>query len=252
MQALVTGASSGIGRGLAYLLGRDGYDLVLCARSKQGLEDAAARIRADADVSVQLVTMDLSVPGAADELFSQVSGAVDVLVNSAGVGDFGAFVDADWDKQQSMISLNVTTLTRLSQLCAQQMHERGAGRILNVSSVAGFLPGPYMSVYYASKAYVLSFSQSLAGELSGSGVSVTCLCPGPTDTQFSQAAGAGGTSMFSGDLPSPQEVASYGYKALKKGKRVAVPGWRNKLNVFLTRLLPRSLVLAFMRRIQRP
>lgn len=249
MRALITGASSGIGLAFAHVFAREGYDLFLVARDSDALAQAASRIHKDHGVTVRFISLDLTAPDAAKKVFSAVKGDVDVLVNNAGVGLYGLFEDTNWSREESLLSLNIDCVTQLSKLAVKHMRKRGSGCILNVSSVAAFLPGPYMSVYYASKAYVLSFSLALSEELRGSGVSVTCVCPGPTHSGFAQAADADRSSLFSGNLMAPGEVAEVGYQALMREKRFVVVGWRNKVNVFLTRLLPRWLQARIVRRI---
>ena len=249
MRALITGASSGIGRAFAHVFAREGFDVFLVARDADALADVASRIRFEADVQVRYASMDLTKPGAASTLVDTVSSSVDVLVNCAGVGVFGRFSEYPWARDENLLALNVSVLSELCKYYSQHMLERGFGRILNVSSVAAFLPGPYMSTYYASKAYVKSFSESLAEELAGSDVSVTCLCPGPTHSGFARHAGAESSLLFSGSLATPGEVAEQGYKAMLAGKRVVVVGWKNKFNVFLTKFLPRSVQARIVRRL---
>lgn len=248
-RALITGASRGIGLALAHVFAREGYDLFLVARSRDELSEAAARIRSDYPVDVRVCAIDLTTEGAADKVFQAVAGRVDVLVNNAGVGLFGLFTGTSWEREEALLQLNVRFLTQLTKLVVADMCARGSGRVLNVSSVAAFLPGPYMSVYYASKAYVKSFSESLSEEVRSSGVVVSCLCPGPTYSGFAEAAGAQKTGLFSGDLMTAGEVAEYGYRSLMRGRRVAVPGFRNKVNVFLTKVLPRRLQARIVRRL---
>ena len=249
MQALITGASSGIGLALAHVFAREGYDLFLVARDKDSLREAAARIRVDYGVDVRFLALDLTDSGAVWTLVDAVASEVDVLVNNAGVGVFGLLQETSWEREEAMLQLNVRVLSELTKVYVPRMLKQGWGRILNVSSVAAFLPGPYMSVYYASKAYVKSFSESLAEELRGSEVLVTCLCPGPTHSSFAASAGAEYVSFFRGRLMTASAVAEYGYSSLMKGRRVAIPGFRNKLNVCLSRVLPRWLQARIVRRV---
>ncbi len=237
---LITGASSGIGADFARVFAREGHDLVLVARSTDRLEAVAAETRNAYGTRAHIITADLSVPGAALEVHRRLAEAglaVDVLVNNAGFGLRGAFVELDAAKQLEMVQLNVVALTELTRLIAPQMVARGAGRILNVASTAAFQPGPSMAVYFATKAFVMSLSQALAAELSGTGVTVTCLSPGATDTAFATQAGVGSSAMFRTTMSS-QAVAEAGYRAQKKGKALVVPGLRNRLLATSVRLIP--------------
>jgi len=248
--ALVTGASGGIGKELSLILARDGYDLVAVARSADTLDALAEQIRSEHGREVRVIPCDLSVPGAAREMCSDV-GDVDILVNNAGFGDYGPFVDCDADKQMRMIDLNVRALTDITRAILPGMVERRRGRILNIASVAAFEPGPLMSVYYATKAYVLSFSEAIQEELRGTGVTVTALCPGPTNTGFASAAGATGTNLFKEAAGADvKKVAAYGYRCMMRGKPVAVCGLTFKFLIFWIRLLPRSATRRLVHYIQ--
>lgn len=251
--ALITGASGGIGMELARVFARHGHRVVLVARSQDKLRQLASELEGRFGIQAVVMPMDLGLPGAPANLFQQLQQrqiAVDYLVNNAGFGHFGFFGQTEWAKEEQMIRLNILALSDLTRLFLQPMVARGRGRILNVASVAAFLPGPLMAVYFATKAYVLSFSEAIANELQGSGVQVTALCPGPTDSGFVEAAALQDSNMFApGKLASSQEVAEYGYQALMSGKRVAVHGLLNKLTVFSARLAPRRLVTALVRRI---
>lgn len=240
MKALITGASSGLGEEFAYIFAQNNYDLVLVARSADDLERVAKKCRKH-KVSVHIIACDLTADNAVQTVID-TSGSIDVLVNNAGFGGFGAFKKTSWDTEQSMIDLNIRVVTQLAKHYATSMKH---GKILNVASTAAFLPGPYMAVYYATKAYVLSFSQALAQELHPD-ISVTALCPGPTKTRFAKNANADSLSFFQGKLSSAQDVAQYGYTSLMKGKRVAVHGFKNKLLTFLTRILPRRFQAAIV------
>jgi len=246
--ALVTGASSGIGRELARDLAAEGCDLTLTARREERLRDLAAEVR-ERGVEVRVLAHDLSDPAACDRLVEELQAAkveIDVLVNNAGVGDFGDFAQADPERLQRMIQLNVTSLTRLTRLLLPGMLRRGEGRILNVASTAAFQPGPHMAVYFATKAYVLHFSEALAEELSGTGVTVTALFPGATRSEFFEEAGMQSSGLIQGrPLPSAAQVAAFGLRAMKKGRRVAVHGPANRLLILLTRVMPRR-VLSFV------
>lgn len=242
--ALITGATSGIGLELAKIMAKDGINLVLVARSTDILNSIKLDIESQHNVSVQVITSDLSKPKAAQSVFSETTQPIDYLVNNAGFGDFELFKDADLAKQTEMIQLNITALTELSHLFVQGMVERKNGRILNIASTAAFQPGPWMSVYYATKAYVLSFSEAISYELRNSGVTVTALCPGATETGFQDAADAENSKLFSGrKLPTAEEVAEYGYKMMLKGKRTKIHGFMNKTMAASVRFTPRNLIL---------
>jgi len=242
--ALITGASVGIGRDLAELFARDGHGLVLVARNQSQLEDLARRWREQYGVEVLVLPKDLSAPDAAGQIFDQVQSAgmaIEYLVNNAGFGSIGSFARAEVAGQLAMIQVNIAALTHLTRLFLPAMLGRGSGRIMNVGSVAGFVPGAYMAVYYASKAYVLSFSEAMATEVRGSGVTVTVLCPGPTATEFQKRAGIVRGRLMSNRMSS-QRVALLGYRAMMRGRRVAVTGLGNRILAFLPRLVPRGLV----------
>lgn len=250
--AIITGASSGIGRAFANELAKDNYTLLLVARDKKELENVAAELHAEYGAKSDYLALDLTAKHAVEDLWKHVgSKNVHVLINNAGFGDLAPVVKADFSKLQNMITLNITALTQLSQLAAQKMKTEGTGKILNVASIAAFIPGPGMATYYATKAYVLSFSEALSQELSGSGVTVTTLCPGPTKTHFAESAGADKSRLFSGNLPTAAEVAAYGYEAMKNGKVVAVPGFRNKLSALvMPRLFPRFIIRKGVDKVQ--
>lgn len=247
--ALVTGASSGIGLAFAKLLAREGYDLILVARSKDKLLELKSELTAQHAIKAFVFSHDLTQPEAPQQIFDQAQQqglSVHTLINNAGLGDFGDFVTSDWTKQQSMILLNVMASTHLAHLFLPGMIQRGSGGILNVASTAAFQPGPLMSVYFATKAYVLSLTEAIAAEVEGTGVNVSVLCPGPTQSNFAQAAEMGKVAendgLSSDKLPSAHEVASYGYRALQRGEVVAVHGVLNKVLTFSNRLAPRSLI----------
>ncbi|MCP5515309.1 MAG: SDR family oxidoreductase [Spirochaetales bacterium] len=252
--AVITGASSGIGLELAGLMAFDRIDLVLASRNREKLETIRDNLTKKYGIKVKIIQIDLSDEASPDKLFDEVKKSglqIDYLINNAGFGDYGFFIDSDPDKLSRMIDLNIKTLTRLTRLFAPLMVLQGRGAIMNVASTAAFQPGPLMAVYYATKAYVLSFSQALAKELEGSGVTVTALCPGATDTGFKSAANLEGSKLFAGKrIASALDVARYGYKAMLKGKRIAVHGIINSLLVFSVRLMPSSLVTDFVMKIQ--
>ncbi len=242
---LVTGASSGIGRELARCFARDGSDCVLLARREDRLRTLGDTLESTYDVDAHVLTADLSVPGAAENVDVELEArglTVDVLVNNAGVGARGAFATLDPERQRDVIRINVTALTHLTRRLLPGMLERNRGGVLNVASTAAFQPGPHMSVYYATKAYVLSFTEGLAEEVSDRGVTVTCLAPGPTKTSFVETADVEGTSLFEWTTPmTPKAVAQTGYDGFRAGDALVIPGWTNKIGAVLTRFTPRPL-----------
>jgi short-subunit dehydrogenase len=246
--ALVTGASSGIGLEFAKLLAGEGHDLVLVARRREVLEELARELAAKHGVAVRVVAKDLAAPDSAAEVSGELQGEridVDILVNNAGLGLHGRFWETELDRQIEIIQVNVAALTALTGRLLPGMVARGRGRIVNVASTAAFQPGPYMAVYYATKAYVLSFSEALAQELSDTGVTVTALCPGPTVTEFQAAAGLEDTFLFKGPMVmEAAKVARLGWAAAERGKHVVIPGLANKLLKETVRFSPRRLVIA--------
>lgn len=249
--AVVTGASAGIGEELAKLFAADGYTLVLVARSREGLDRVGSAARAQHGADFLSVPADLADPAAPEAVFRAVREAgleVSALVNNAGFGLHGAFAAVDGKpandlrRELDMIQVNVTALTHLTKLFVPGMVARGGGRVLNVASTAAFQPGPFMAVYYATKAYVLSFSEAVAMELKGTGVTVTTLCPGPTRTRFQEQAEMETTRLFHSPLVmDAPEVARAGYRAMQRGKRVVVAGAFNKVLAAGTRLVPRAV-----------
>ncbi len=250
--ALITGASKGIGRELAIIFARQGYDLVLVARSKALLEELGKRLSKKYKIEVTTIEKDLTCKEAPEEIFQELEGRrIDILVNNAGFGDYKEFAHSEWEKQYLMIQLNITALMHMTKLFLPNMIKQGYGKVLNLASTAAFLPGPNMSVYYASKAAVLSFSQAISKELKGCNVTVTALCPGPTSTNFERTAGLINSKLLhSLKVTDAKKVALYGYKALMKGKPVAVEGLFNKMLIISTKLAPRGVVLAMIDQIQ--
>lgn len=251
--ALITGSSNGIGYELAHIHAEKGDDLVLVARNKCKLDVLKGILQKKHGIKVYTIEKDLSSSGAAREVFDEIHAqniTVDCLVNNAGFGDIGQFAESDWHKQERMIGLNVTALTHLTRLFLPGMIDRGFGKILNVASTASFQPGPTMSVYFATKAYVLSFSEAINHEVRKKGVTVTALCPGSTDTGFQAAALGEEGHVRERNLPSAREVAEYGYKAMMKGKAVAIPGFKNSIMATSVRFIPRSLVVKAARIVQ--
>ena len=246
--ALVTGASSGLGYDFCHLLAREGYDLVVVARREELLKELAESIQEKYGRMVSVIPMDLTEENAAEKLHQSISERelkINILINNAGVGRFGKFHEMDDQENENMIKLNILSLTSLTRLFVKDMVEAGNGRVLNVASLAAFQPaGPKFAVYYASKAYVLSFTRSLRAELKGTGVSITALCPGPTETEFGDDDDVQSTRMFN-ILPttSSQQVVEAGYKALMKNKATVVPGFMNKLMAIGGELPPRQIAV---------
>jgi short-subunit dehydrogenase len=249
---LVTGASSGIGRELAKCFAADGCRLILLARKRGALESLAAELRQTCQTHSEIVTADLAEPGAPGRIFNQLETAgtrVDVLVNNAGFGENGLFVQLPLQRQLDMLQVNITALTHLTRLFLSGMLSRGRGGVLNVASTASFQPGPGMAVYYATKAYVLSFSEAVAEETTGTGVTVTALCPGPTHTNFAEAANAKTSRLFQRAAMTAESVAAIGHRAFRRGRVVVIAGARNTLLAFSTRLGPRSVVRKIAKRL---
>jgi uncharacterized protein len=248
--ALITGASGGIGYELAKLFAADHYNLVLVARSAETLNQIAGELQTQYGVRVTVAPVDLGEPSAPKFLFDQLRRErinVDILVNNAGFGVFGEFAQMAESEILDQIQLNVMALTRLTKLFLAPMLERRAGRIMNVASTAAFKPGPLMAVYYATKAYVLSFSEALANELRGSGVTVCCFCPGATHTGFAKRAGLESSRLFKIGAMNVEAVARDGYRGLMAGRAVVISGMRNWLVAESVRFAPRKVVTAVSR-----
>lgn len=251
--ALITGASGGIGEQIAHEFAKDSISLILVARNKEQLERVKAEIIAKYDVEVLVYSADLSKTDQVHGLHQwtvKEGLTVRYLVNNAGFGDRAPTIAADTDRLEGMVRLNIEALVVLSRLFGADMAASKGGNIVNIASVAGFFPGPGMAVYFATKAFVLSFSQALHAELEASGVLVTTVCPGATRSGFAQAAHAEGNSIFSGKLPSAQEVGIFAYQAMKTGKYMAVWSWKNQILTHVIGLLPRKLVVNAVRRIR--
>ncbi len=251
--ALITGASSGIGYELAKVHAAQGGNLILVARREDRLLAIQKEIEGNYKVKVSVIALDLSQPNAAAKLYKttkQKSISVDYLINNAGFGDVGAFSETNWDKEASMIDLNMKALTHLTKIYLPDMLERKSGRIMNVASTAAFLPGPLMAIYYATKHYVLAFSEALASELQGTGVTVTALCPGITQSEFQEVANLNTSKMGRVlKVATSEEVARYGYRKMIQGKTVAIHGSLNKLVVLSVRFTPRSLARAMVKKL---
>ena len=251
---LLTGASAGIGRELARLAAGDGHDLVLVARRQDRLEELAAELGAAHGVRVTVIAADLSdraTPGQIAERIHTAGTRVDYLINNAGFGTCGPFQEVVLEREMEMIEVNVRALVQLTRLFLPEMLARKRGRILNIASVAGFVPGPFMATYYASKAFVLSFTEALARELRGSGVTVTASCPGPTATEFGAVARNKDTHLFRRGVADAASVAGHAYRAMLAGKVVAIPGLMNKLIAQSIRISPRSVVRALVAYLNR-
>lgn len=252
--ALITGASSGIGLELAKIHASKGDNLVLVARRKDKLEALKKELENTFNISAWVLEMDLSIINAAKEVYNFTSKeniTIDYLINNAGFGDYSLFHESNWNKQDKMLQLNITSLTQLCRLYLPEMISRGSGKIMNVASTAAFQPGPLMAVYYATKSYVLHFSEAIANEVKDKGITVTALCPGATESGFEEAAAVGESKIFKGKkLPSSLIVAQYGYKAMMKGKSVAIHGFMNKLMAYSVRFAPRALVVRVTRSVQ--
>lgn len=249
--ALVTGASSGIGEDLARLIAAGGRNVVLLARSADKLQALAGQLSAAHGIDATVVAADLGDPGATAQVVRTLTArgiTIDMLVNNAGFGTAGAFAAGAPDEQLGMLQVNVAALTALTRAFLPGMLERKRGRILNVASTAAFQPGPFMAVYYASKAYVLSLSEALAEEVAGSGVTVTCLCPGPTRTGFQDRAQIEKSRLFKLSRPMrAADVAKAGYDAMLAGRRIVVPGLMNKVGAQAVRVSPRAIVVKLTR-----
>lgn len=247
---LITGASSGIGKAFAELFAADGCPLVLTARNGVDLLTVQALLEVKYAASVNVIPIDLSAPNSPEELFQELQKqgiTVDVLINNAGFGILGAFTETPLPDELSMIDLHVRNLTHLTKLFLPGMLERKQGGILNVASTAAFQPGPFMAVYYATKSYVLSFTEALASELRGTGIRVSALCPGPTETRFANRAKVENSKLFSSSLMNAKAAAYAGYVGYKEGKTVVIPGFRNRLMAASVRFAPRNLVSMIVR-----
>lgn len=252
--ALITGASSGIGLDFARLFAEGGYDVVLVARTESKLKALADELSLKHGVRALAVAADLADPAAPGRLMERLKAEgvqVDVLVNNAGYAGYGVFAETDARMELDMIQLNIGALTALTKAVLPGMLARKNGRILNVASTAAFQPGPLMAVYYATKAYVLSFSEALANETQGTGVTITCLCPGPTKTGFQERAKMEESKLVKGkEIMDSLRVARAGYEGLHQGRAVVIPGFMNKMLVQSVRFLPRRTVTNIVRKVQ--
>mgnify|MGYP001566310628 FL=1 len=251
MKALVTGASSGIGYEFAKVLAKNKHEIILVSRNKEKLKKLKKEIERDYNVKVSVYKADLSKLNELKKFYRQVKNEdIDILINNAGVGDFGKFLEVSWEKDNEVIDLNIKALTILTKLFSKNMVKRREGKILNVASIAAFQPGPYLAVYSATKSYVLHFSEALAEELKGTGITVTTLCPGLTSSSFFKRSGISYDEVKTWkNLATSKEVAEYGYEMMMKNKIIAVYGLRNRFNIFLKRFLPRNFITKITGRV---
>jgi uncharacterized protein len=253
-RVLITGASGGIGRELAEIFAQRGHNLVLVARSEEKLDSMAVQFAVKYNIETKVIAQDLIKPEAPDRLFEQLKSEgiqVDALVNNAGFGHFGLFKETALQRELDMIQLNITALTYICKLFLQQLTPGRPAKIMNVSSIAAFPPGPLMAVYYASKAYVQSFTEALAVELKPDNVTVTALCPGPTETDFQAQANLHDSNLFKVQMVADaKSVAIAGYEGMMNGEVVVIPGIQNKISALSMKLLPRSIVRNLVKKIQ--
>ncbi|WP_461206178.1 SDR family NAD(P)-dependent oxidoreductase [Clostridium sp. DL1XJH146] len=245
--ALITGGNKGIGLELANLFAKDGYNLILVARDYETLKSASIFFEKMYKIKTIIIKKDLSQRNSPKEIYEQLKSQnieVTVLVNNAGFGTYGPFIETNLEKELDMINLNISCTTHMTKLFARDMAKNGYGRILNIASTASFQSGPYMAVYFATKSYILSFSESISKEFEKYGLTVTALCPGPTDSNFTSTAKGSSSSRIFQHLLTPKEVAKQGYSALMHNKRVKIVGNKNFLLSQLVRFLPRNGVLS--------
>ncbi|MEI7483983.1 MAG: SDR family oxidoreductase [Ignavibacteriota bacterium] len=252
--ALITGASSGFGVEFAKNFAKDGHDLVLVARRVDRLNTLAGELKNKYGITVKVLGKDLNktedVQSVCDILQSEKV-HIDFLVNNAGLGDFGNFHESEWSKDEQMLDVNIKALTKLTYLFVKPMVEKGFGRILNVASTAAFQPGPLLAVYFATKAYVLSFSEAISNELKGTGVTVTILCPGASESEFLAVARLEDSMLFKRKrVPTSKEVADFGYKEMMNGSLTVIHGFTNKMGALASRFVPRKAALKIVRKIQ--
>ncbi len=252
--ALITGSSGGIGLELAHQFAAHGHDVILVARRRDALEAVAGTLEGKYAIRATVIPADLADPDAPQRLFDSVRNEgieVDFLINNAGFGLGGKFADTDVNTELDMIQVNVSALVHLTKLFLQPMLKRKSGRIMNVASTAAFQPGPLMSVYYGTKAFVLSFSEAIDEELRNTGVTLTCLCPGATATKFAEVAGVSNSRLLTKvGVQKADDIARFGYAAMMRGERVAIAGLRNKIMIQSERFAPRALVTRIARLAQ--
>jgi short-subunit dehydrogenase len=251
--ALITGASSGIGLEFAKIHASKGDNLVLVARNINKLNELKAELETQFNIFIYTIEKDLSLVNSSLEVYEELklnNIQIDYLINNAGFGDIGNFSNTSWEKELRMINLNITALTQLTKLFLKDMLARKKGKIMNLASTASFQPGPFMAVYFATKSYVLHFTEAINAEVKGSGVTLTALCPGPTKSGFQTAAEIGKSLLFNNKNPTSKEVAEYGYKSMMQGKSVAIHGFINYLMANSVRFTPRNWVVAITKKIQ--
>ncbi|WP_426347981.1 SDR family NAD(P)-dependent oxidoreductase [Alloiococcus sp. CFN-8] len=251
---LITGASSGIGLELCHLLAEAGNNIILVARKEKELYELRSSLMKQYDIQVEVIIKDLAAPNAPKEIYTHIMNReikVDTLINNAGVGSFGPFSKISLEKDMNLIDVNIRALTELTKLFLPELLKREKGRILNVASTAGFMPGPYMATYYASKAYVISFTEALASELKGTAVTVSVLCPGPTKTGFQAKAEMKKSDFVTLGVMEAKAVALCGFNGMLKGKTIIIPGALNKLLVYGSKLFPRKLLTALAKSTQK-
>jgi short-subunit dehydrogenase len=254
--AVITGATSGIGFELAKLFAADSYNLILVARSEERLQSVTDRLKQQYSIEVTPIAKDLFIPGAAKEVYEQVKGmniTVDVLVNDAGQGEWGPFVETALDRDIDIVQLNIISLLTLTKLFLQDMVQRNEGKILQLGSEAGTTPMPLLSVYAATKAFVLSFSAALSEELRDKDITITVLLPGATDTDFFHKANQDGTVVYrEKELAPPEDVAKDGYEALMRGENKIISGARTKMHVMMNDLLGTVMSAKNARKLNEP
>jgi short-subunit dehydrogenase len=246
---LITGASGGIGKEFAQIFARKGYNLVLVARNENKLQQIAKSFEKEYDIRVTVLPFDLSQTNSASKLYSEIKDRkiqIDILINNAGIGDYGYFMESDLKRTSDMINLNITTLTELSLLFLKEMKTRNNGKILNIASTASFQPVPKFAVYAATKSYVLNFTEALHYELKGTNVSASVLCPGPTSTGFEKSANMIGSNLFKSGVMKAENVAKIGYKGLMKDEMTIIPGFKNKIMAILSNMMPSRNLLVWI------
>ncbi|GAL64171.1 3-oxoacyl-[acyl-carrier protein] reductase [Algibacter lectus] len=241
-----------MGYELTLLLAKDAYKLILVDIDSAKLADVQIEVETQFNVEVITLIKDLSLPNISQDIINDIGDAsIDVLINNAGFGLFGTFAETNWERESAMLNVHVMTTTHLTKLVLEGMVKRGSGKILNMASLAAFQPGPLMSIYYASKSYMLSFSEAIANELKGTGVTVTALCPGPTKTAFQETVSEDANdNKITFNMACAKEVALYGYKAMLKGKSYAIPGRFNKVLAVIPRFITRNAATSIVRKLQ--
>lgn len=255
--ALITGASSGIGKELAKIHAASGGDLILVARRKDVLETLATELKSNFGVSCLIIAKDLALPGSVKEIYQEVKGyGIDLayLINNAGLGEVGFFADQKWEVNQNLLNVNMMAVTELMQRFIPDMIENNYGKIMNLSSTASLMPGPYQATYFASKAYVTSLSYALSEELKNNGITVTAILPGPVDTEFGEVSGMINTDLFKGNIANPKTVALESYEAMMAGKRKKLVGMSTlmKISLALSSFMPMGLMLSLVSKMQKP